>query len=81
MRELTGGKVQDNMIYKKGDIDYVNVQARYIEAEKKDRFKTLPDHKATGLFSDKISDKKDYLLVVEGLFDFLSLRQHDTNVV
>ena len=77
----TAVKCKITWFTKKNDIDFVNIQTRYIEAGKKERFKTLPDHKATGLFIDKIDPKKDYLLVVEWMFDFLSLRQFDTNVI
>lgn len=65
----------------KNDIDWINIQSRYIDKKWSERFKTLAEHKATWLFIDKIDETKNYVILVEWMFDFLTLRQYDSNIV
>jgi len=47
----------------------------------KQRFTTLKGSSAQGVYSHKINPENETLYVVEGMFDFLTLRQYTTNVV
>lgn len=67
------------LIYKGGVPVWCNV--RTLETEHSKRFFAVPWYGTEGLYLHKIDDKKDYVIVVEWLIDFLTLRQFDTNVV
>lgn len=67
------------LIYK--DNKPVGCNVRTLETEHSKRFFAIPWYWTEWLYMHKIDDKKDYVIVVEWLIDFLTLRQFDTNVV
>lgn len=61
-------------------VDRCNVQTRFLTDEKEKRFymeKGLP----SWLYVSRIDESKNYIIVVEGMFDFLTLVQEETNVI
>lgn len=58
-----------------------SIVSRKITEEKKNRFQTLPWTSNTGIYKGDLDTETDYLFVVEGMLDFLTLRQYEKNVV
>lgn len=58
-----------------------SICSRRIDVEKKNRFLTLAGTSNTWLYKWDLDTEKDYLFVVEGMMDFLTIRQYDKNVV
>lgn len=73
------GKVAMSVKNEKGQV--INVQSRRIDANAEKRFELIGGLPSKGLFFDGINHEKKEVIVVEWLFDFLSLRQYDTNIV
>lgn len=73
------GKIAMSIQNERGEI--INIQSRTIDVDSKNRFELISGMPSKGLFYDKIDREKKEIIVVEWLFDFLSLRQYDTNVV
>lgn len=67
------------LVYEKGIA--VGINARRIDWDDKNRFTALSWYSTSGIYYWGIDKSKDYLIVVEGLIDFLTLKQYETNVV
>lgn len=59
----------------------VGGNARTLRKEHDKRFVGISGYSTKWIYKHKIDDTKNYLIVVEWLIDFLTLRQFDTNVV
>lgn len=55
--------------------------ARTLSNDHDKRFIACPGFSTKGIYEYRIDKDRNYIIVVEGLIDFLSLRQYDTNVV
>lgn len=67
------------LVYEKGIAVWIN--ARRIDGDEKNRFTALSWYSTSGIYYWGIDKSKNYLIVVEGLIDFLTLKQYETNVV
>lgn len=67
------------LIYE-GDIAK-GLNARTLSSDKDKRFTALSGYPTKWVYKNGIDTSKNYLFVVEWLIDFLTLRQHDTNVI
>lgn len=67
------------LIYK-GDIP-IGLNARTLSNEHDRRFIALSGYSTKGVYKHKIDITKKYLIVVEWLIDFLTIRQFETNVI
>jgi hypothetical protein len=54
---------------------------RTTETDHSRRFKAVAWYSTKWVYMSWIDSKKDYLIVVEWLIDFLTIRQHETNVI
>jgi len=57
------------------------LNARTLSKEKDSRFIALSWYSTKWIYQHKIDANKNYLIVVEWLIDFLTIRQYDTNVI
>lgn len=55
--------------------------ARTLSNDHDKRFIACPGFSTKGIYEYRIDKDRNYIIVVEGLIDFLSLRQYDTNVI
>jgi hypothetical protein len=67
------------LIYE-GDIPR-GLNARTLSNDHAKRFIALSGYSTKGVYKHKIDITKKYLIVVEGLIDFLTIRQFETNVI
>lgn len=88
-RAITYDKVKDivrNYNWWIGCLVYENsvakgLNARTLSKDHDKRFMALSWYPTKWIYEYRIDKEKDYIIVVEWLIDFLSLRQYDTNVV
>lgn len=57
------------------------LRARTLSSEHNKRFFSASWYEWDGIYMHELDETKDYVIVVEWLIDFLTLRQYDTNVV
>jgi len=67
------------LVYENGIPKGLN--ARTLSKDHRRRFMALAGYPTKGVYMDKLDDQKSYVIVVEGLIDFLTLRQYETNVI
>lgn len=67
------------LIYENNIAKWLN--ARTLSSDHKYRFKALSWYSTKWIYQDRLDKKLDYVVVVEWLIDFLTLRQYTTNVV
>lgn len=57
------------------------INARTLSTDHNRRFTALSGYSTKWVYKYKLDTNKDYVIVVEGLMDFLSIRQDETNVI
>lgn len=67
------------LVYENDTPKWLN--ARTLLSDKTRRFLALSWYPTKGVYQHKVDKEKKYIIVVEWLIDFLTLRQYDTNVI